>query len=460
MSKFRFEGFVDNEDGQMAHVCTLGEEIPLNILIDNADLFDDLKDGHCDIEVYGVTETLNVFSSEEAYYGSGTHLAEPSLIPIGTFPLNGNEDTFEPSADIIFSGKVLGVKLYPCSEEDAPNCCLRIETIGFEFCLYLRYEGEVHEGDLVWGRAWLYGELIGKGSRRKRTHIPNDAIDDKLYQYCRSYVRITDWNGDKDEGQIDDYIHRGDSDRTGFSFICGCFIDGGPTFYYEDEICKIERIEGTEAEIVRGKITGDTIEEYLSLLNNEQISFISNEMGIGIANLLFLPKDKINEIIEKIADIEYEDATVHVADSTVSARQRTAKDIISVWGMGKSHTGDEPEIIGTGVSHNDEVYFPCGTNQFKEFATVIRELRDLKYELLSVSLHGFHNRCLFIQTVRIENKYMVEIALSSHKSKPRIYRKYVMSALRCISIFRKVCILGIIPDLSDWRYVSRELFQK
>ena len=114
----------------------------------------------------------------------------------------------------------------------------------------------------------------------------------------------------------------------------------------------------------------------------------------------------------------------------------------------------------TGVSHNEEIYSSCGRNRFKEFAATIRELRDLRQEHLSVSLHGFHNKCLFVQTVRVENKYMIEIALSSCKSKPRIYRKYVSSALRCISIFRKVCIVGIIPDLSDWKYVSRDIFQK
>ncbi|MBR4206706.1 MAG: hypothetical protein IKQ92_14630 [Clostridia bacterium] len=254
MSKFNFEGFIDYEDGQMAHVYTVGDRIPLNIHIDNADLFCGLKEGPCEIEVCGVTEEIKVFPSEEAYYESGTHFAMPSLIPIGTFPMTVYEDMFEPSADILFTGKILGVRRDLCGEKDEPNCCLRIETLGFEFSLWLRYEDEANEGDIVSGMAWLYGELTGKGPRRKRTHTASDSIDDKLCDWSGSCVRITDWNNDADEGHIDSYTHRGDSDRTGFSFIAGCFIHGGPTFYYEDEIREIELLGGTEAEIVRGKL--------------------------------------------------------------------------------------------------------------------------------------------------------------------------------------------------------------
>ena len=339
MSKFFFESYIEYEDGQMAHVYTADDKIPLNIHMDNADLFSDLHEGPCEIEVFGVTEKVDVFTSEEAYYASETHLAIPGLIPIGTLPLEGNEDIFKPSADILFSGKVLDIQRDSCAEEDEPDCCLTIETLGFEFSLYLRYEGEVNKGDIVTGRAWLYGEFKGKGSSRIRTHIASDSIDNKLSDYCGSYVRITGWNDDVDEGQIHDYTHRGDSDRLGFSFITGWFVHGGATFYYEDEIRDIELLEGTEADIVRGKITGDTIEEYLSLLNNEQISFISREFDINITDLTFIPKDKFTEIVDRIAEIECEEATADLENNAISARQRTAAKILSVWGTVKSPTG-------------------------------------------------------------------------------------------------------------------------
>ena len=215
MSKFFFESYIKYEDGQMAHVYTANDEIPLNIHIDNADLFSDLHEGPCEIEVFGVTEKVDVFTSEEAYYASETHLAIPGLIPIGTLPLEGNEDIFKPSADILFSGKVLDIQRDSCAEEDEPDCCLTIETLGFVFSL-----------------------------------IASDSIDNKLSDYCGSYVRITGWNDDVDEGQIHDYTHRGDSDRLGFSFITGWFVHGGATFYYEDEIRDIELLEETEADIV------------------------------------------------------------------------------------------------------------------------------------------------------------------------------------------------------------------
>ena len=123
-----------------------------------------------------------------------------------------------------------------------------------------------------------------------------------------------------------------------------------------------------------------------------------------------------------------------------------------------SNEFNQPQARRTGISHNEDITFPCGARKFQTFAAIIRELRDLPYEHLVVTLHSFHNECLFIQTIRAKNKYMVEIALKSHDAKPHIFRKYVMSASRCISIFRKVCLLGIVPNLSEWRDVSREIF--
>ncbi len=160
MSIFLFENYIDYEDGKMAHVYTNDiDEIPLNIHIDNADQFPDLKLCECEIDVAGVTGNLDVYQSAEAYNEAGTGFAEKSLIPMGTFSIPTNEDTFRPSADVIFTGQVLDVQWNPDSEPGKPNCCILVETLGFTFSLFLEYAGKIEKGYIVSGSAWLFGKI-------------------------------------------------------------------------------------------------------------------------------------------------------------------------------------------------------------------------------------------------------------------------------------------------------------
>ena len=133
MSTFTFESFIDYEDGKMARVYTLEDDavsgVPLNIHIDNADQYPALEKCLCEIDVKGIAGDLDLYASSEEYEKAEPFFAEKSLIPTGAFPLPGKEDSFTPSAHVIFSGRVLTVWHNPGSDPDEPNYCLWVDTL-------------------------------------------------------------------------------------------------------------------------------------------------------------------------------------------------------------------------------------------------------------------------------------------------------------------------------------------
>ncbi len=161
MTELTFKGFMAYEDGKIACVETTDEEIPVNIFIDNAEEFEDMQeDSPCAVEICGVGSGIKVYASEEDYFmGEGKRMAPVSMIPMGTFPADGDWENFEQSPHILFSGRVLGVAWNPSAEPDDANCDIVVETFGFTFNLYLRYEGPVEPGNIVCGIAWLYGDM-------------------------------------------------------------------------------------------------------------------------------------------------------------------------------------------------------------------------------------------------------------------------------------------------------------
>lgn len=166
MTELYFHYFMDYEDGRMARVSIPNDDmdIPVNIFIDNADEYGDAAEGPCAIEICGVGDNVEIFSSEEDYRkAEGTSMAPISMIPMGTFPANDDWEHFEQSPHILYSGKVLDVEWDPSAEPDEPNCDIAIETLGFTFNLYLRYKGKVEAGNIVHGVAWLYGDMVMEG---------------------------------------------------------------------------------------------------------------------------------------------------------------------------------------------------------------------------------------------------------------------------------------------------------
>ena len=51
----------------------------------------------------------------------------------------------------------------PEPEEDEPNCFILVETLEMRVNLYLRYNGPVEPGYIVYGVAWLFGNLQMEG---------------------------------------------------------------------------------------------------------------------------------------------------------------------------------------------------------------------------------------------------------------------------------------------------------
>lgn len=157
MSKLKFFYFTDYEDGKIARVETTGENnIPFNIFIDNAADFADAKEGSCSVDICGIGSEISIFESEEEYRSSNPIMDTISMIPIGTFPANSDDEHFEQNPHVMFTGKVLDVKRNPDSE---PNCCILLETLEFTFCLYINYDAPVEKGFIVNGIAWLFGDL-------------------------------------------------------------------------------------------------------------------------------------------------------------------------------------------------------------------------------------------------------------------------------------------------------------
>ncbi len=160
MSKFRFCEFMDYEDGKMAKMLTQGDmRIPVNIFIDNADKFTESPKGACFVDVCAVGPHIEIYSSEEEYEAAGSDMAIPSMIPIGTFSADPEDEDFMESPHILFTGKVADVAWNPDAKEGDANCCLLIETLELKIKLYLEYDAPVKKGYIVHGIAWLFGDL-------------------------------------------------------------------------------------------------------------------------------------------------------------------------------------------------------------------------------------------------------------------------------------------------------------
>ena len=349
MSKFFFYDYIDYEEGRMAHVCTTDmNEIPLNIHIDNDDEFPDLKDRECEINVAGVTGDIQVYSEAKAFYEAGTGFYEKSLIPVGTFSVPGNEDTFRPSADVIFTGQVLDVQWNPDSEPGEPNCCILIETLGFEFSLFLEYDGEIEKGYIVSGSAWLFGEIGEVYPESEYADMadpdcdedeeedfsesePDENMADRICDALGSYVRLTCRNTGlcaRYEGRIEEYTVRAPG---WISSVRGHFLGVGDKSFYPNIIQEIEILEGMEADVLRGKITGNTIQEYILPMTDAQIAFLAAEMKVDLEDFPFFPEDRIGDILDMVTDIEAAETTAAEREHReISQRGRTAAEIAAV----------------------------------------------------------------------------------------------------------------------------------
>ena len=160
MNKTVFGGYMEfSEEETLARVYMSDEEIPVNISLEaGSDM--DLKSGEqCDVLPWSDDYEVSVYPSEEEYSKSGSHMATISMIPMGTFPADPEQEDFKQNAFILFTGIVREVERNPEPEEGTPLWRLRIETYSFSFDLYYFEDEPIEPGFIVHGRAWLYGTL-------------------------------------------------------------------------------------------------------------------------------------------------------------------------------------------------------------------------------------------------------------------------------------------------------------
>lgn len=158
-TRFLFHRFSDYEDGKMARLEMMGEdEIPINLFADNAAEVQLTEGEPCYAVVCGIGSDIRVYPSGEAMEQE-RGMAKQSLIPMGTFPLDPDDENFEESPHILFGGIVLDAAFLRDAPENDANCCLLVETLGMNFELYFRYEGTIEPGNAVYGVAWLFGDL-------------------------------------------------------------------------------------------------------------------------------------------------------------------------------------------------------------------------------------------------------------------------------------------------------------
>ena len=151
---------MDYEDGKMAKMFTTDDmEIPVNIFVDNANEFENAKYGVCFMDICAVGPRIEIYPTEEEYEATGTHMAIPSMIPIGTFSADPDDKDFEESPHILFTGTVIDVAWNTDAEKGEANCCLLIETLEMMINLYLEYDEPVEKGYIVHGIAWLFGDM-------------------------------------------------------------------------------------------------------------------------------------------------------------------------------------------------------------------------------------------------------------------------------------------------------------
>lgn len=144
----------------MARVETLELNIPVNILILNAET--DIQEGSlCTVDIYGCGKDVCIFKSKEEYEKTKSRMDTVSMIPTGTFSAKRGNKDFQESPHIYFTGIVLGTETYTTTGKNEPNYSIHIQTLEFDFNLFLRYDGVIEKDYIVSGIALLIGYMRG-----------------------------------------------------------------------------------------------------------------------------------------------------------------------------------------------------------------------------------------------------------------------------------------------------------
>ena len=157
----KFHGCMEYGDMMMARLETEENQIPLNVILENYEEYEDLPDGtECEILLIGDWMETTVYDSREDYFQDNNFMDATALIPSGTFPAYENGVAGEYSGQtpmILYSGTVLEAEYREQPDEKKPNYRLLVETLDLKFQLFTRYEGMIRDGSIVHGTAFMSG---------------------------------------------------------------------------------------------------------------------------------------------------------------------------------------------------------------------------------------------------------------------------------------------------------------
>lgn len=112
-----------------------------------------------------------------------------------------------------------------------------------------------------------------------------------------------------------------------------------------------------------------------------------------------------------------------------------------------------------GISYREELTYPAEQEKLEKIEEILRGLRYLDDEFLIVELTGYPGGLVFFQTcLNKDGTYLVEAGLESGGTRPRIFRKDLLSEREAVSVFREVCLSAEAPDPLNWEEVSRRIF--
>ena len=161
MTDFKFFYFAEYEDGKLAHLETYDSKIPVNIYAEPNSDFSLKENECCSVDILGVCSEIKYYENEEEFVKADTVFDVVSMIPIGTFPLDEDEN-FEESPYIIFTGKIIAVDTDPTADSDEPNYFVTLETLEMTVTLLFNSDENISVGGILHGVAWLYGDILRK----------------------------------------------------------------------------------------------------------------------------------------------------------------------------------------------------------------------------------------------------------------------------------------------------------
>ena len=118
--------------------------------------------------------------------------------------------------------------------------------------------------------------------------------------------------------------------------------------------------------------------------------------------------------------------------------------------------------MAAGIPHKEVIKNTCSETRFHKIETIIRNLRALPDEYLVVDLKGYPYLLSFIQTIKTDDVYLVEVAFDNrvYSSHPQIFRRGSLSLDEAIAEFRDVVLNKLPIDALQWDDVTREVFYK